>query len=102
MGIQWQVRLPWLLHDQDPPQAGYQGWPAGGIRQDGDGEGKACTDRREGVPRLGFEEEHLRYACPSPLSIFRETLAELPVKCVRQGSGQDILYISFRMSGCPT
>merc|ERR1711862_939828 len=58
--IQWQVRLPGLLHDQDPLEAGYQGWPEGGLRQDDDGEGEACKDRREGVPRCGFEEEHLR------------------------------------------
>merc|ERR1711977_803213 len=100
--IRRQVRLPWLLHDQDPPEACYQGWREGGLRQDGDGEGEARKDNREGVSRCGFEEEHLRCAKSSCLSIFRETLTGLTVQNARQGSGRQFLYTSFRMSGCPT
>merc|ERR1712224_6274 len=55
-----KFHLPGLLHGEDSRQAGYQGWPEGDLRQDGDGEGEARTHRREGVPRVGFEEERLR------------------------------------------
>merc|ERR1711982_21323 len=70
---------------------GYQGWPEGGLRQDDDGEGEACKDHREGVPRCGFEEEHLRCVSSSCLSIFRETLTGLTVQNARQGSGRQFL-----------
>merc|ERR1712232_288504 len=67
--IQRKVHLPRLLHGQDPRQASHQGWREGGLRQGGDGEGEACANYREGVPRVSFEEERLRlHSCYSSIS----------------------------------
>merc|ERR1712066_673097 len=70
-GEERQVHPPWPLHDQDPPEAGDQGWQEGGLREGDDGEGEACEDDRQGLPGVGLEEEHLSW-------IFRHACVDIP------------------------
>merc|ERR1712060_954126 len=58
---------PWLVHDQDAPEAGDQGGEKGDLRQDGDGQGKASQDHRQGLRGGGAQEVGLSsawYFCP--------------------------------------
>merc|ERR1712060_710773 len=53
------VLSPRLVQVEDPDKARHEGWQEGGLRQGGDGEGKARTEGREGFPGRRPEEEHL-------------------------------------------
>merc|ERR1712186_180308 len=46
-----------LVQVEDPDQARHEGWQEGGLRQGGDGEGRA--EGRQGFPGCRPEEEHL-------------------------------------------
>merc|ERR1711879_1090932 len=54
-----RVRHPRLVQVEDPDKARNEGWQKGGLRQGGDGEGKASAEDCEGFPGCRPEEQHL-------------------------------------------
>merc|ERR1712018_860079 len=64
-----KVRAPWLVHDQDAPEAGDEGWQEGGLWEGGHGQSQASKDSGEGIPRLSIEEGFLSSCarCQSPV-----------------------------------
>merc|ERR1712217_613662 len=50
----------WLVPPQDPDEAGDKGWQEGDLWQGGDGEGEACEEDREGIPRQGHQGQLVR------------------------------------------
>merc|ERR1711897_117284 len=63
-----EVHHPGLVHDQDAPEARDQGGQKGDLRQDGDGQGEASQDHREGLRGGGPEEIGLSLATDACLS----------------------------------
>merc|ERR1719330_1775875 len=61
---QRHVHHPWLVHAEDPQQAGDEGWQEGGLREGGHGEGEASIQSGEGLLCGSIEEEHLS-RCPA-------------------------------------
>merc|ERR1712217_847930 len=47
----------WLVPPQDPDEAGDKGWQEGDLWQGGDGEGEACEEDREGIPRQDHQRQ---------------------------------------------
>merc|ERR1712241_596036 len=62
-----KVRAPRLVHDQDTPEAGDEGWQEGGPWKGGHGQSQASKDSGEGIPRLSIEEGFLSSCVRSPV-----------------------------------
>merc|ERR1712046_247665 len=56
-----EVHHSWLVHDQDAHEACQEGRYKGSLRQDHQSEGCTRQEDCEGILRLRFEEEHLKW-----------------------------------------
>merc|ERR1712190_284665 len=56
----WRLFPSWLVPSQDQDEACDKGWQKGNLWQGSDGEGEACEEGREGIPRQDPQGQRVR------------------------------------------
>merc|ERR1712187_644510 len=98
---EWHLHLPGPLQDQDPPEAGDQGLQERDLRKDANRQGEACSDDRQGVPRGGFEEEHLRHVSARSSSVSCPWARRGIDTDARGEASQILLYLLWSLASYP-